>query len=85
MDTIARLWENAQNINGIAGTIAIFITVTVCLIGLVQCRMQKDQREIPDILKVTLAAIIGFYFGISVKPKEVATQSKAQVTFQQNR
>jgi hypothetical protein len=72
MEFLSRLWENMQNVNGIIGTIAIATTFTVCAIALIQAMFKPpNDREIPDILKVALAAMIGYYFGTSA-PKQAS-------------
>jgi len=50
-----------MSVGGIAGLIAIIITVSICI-----RYVQNGAEEIPDVLTHALMAIIGFYFGAGV-------------------
>jgi hypothetical protein len=65
MDTIAnvrRLVERIITTGGIAGVLAIIITITLC-----GRYISHGPEEIPQIFTNALTTIIGFYFGVSVK------------------
>jgi hypothetical protein len=54
-------------VGGIAGVIAIAITVTICA-----RYFQHGPEEIPQILTYSLTTIIGFYFGTGVAKPSTA-------------
>jgi hypothetical protein len=65
LDVIGNVIERILTVGGIAGVIALAITVTICARYL-----QHGPEDIPQILTYSLTTIIGFYFGTGVsKPK----------------
>jgi hypothetical protein len=71
---ISELIEKILTVGGIAGVIALAITVTICY------RYASFGSEpIPDILTYSLTTIIGFYFGTGVaKPATPPAAPQAQ-------
>jgi hypothetical protein len=53
------LWRVLQ-IGGIAGIIAIIITLTICYLAII------NRSPIPEVLINALTTILGFYFGVGV-------------------
>jgi hypothetical protein len=54
--------KDLVQLGGIAGTIAILITIAICYIAVV-----KDVSKIPDVLTYALTTILGFYFGAGIE------------------
>jgi hypothetical protein len=56
-----RLLRELMHVGGIAGFVAVLITITICYM-----LAFKDAKEIPQILSGALTTILGFYFGSKV-------------------
>ena len=67
----ARILRDILTVGGIAGMIAIIITVTICA-----RYIQYGAEPIPDILTYALATIIGFYFGTGITKASEAASSE---------
>jgi uncharacterized membrane protein YfcA len=66
------LFARILTVGGVAGLIAIMITLTICA-----RYIMHGPEEIPQILSYSLSTIIGFYFGTGVAkgladPKPIA-------------
>lgn len=51
-------FSELMQVGGVAGVIAIIITLTICYMFAVQ-----QVKDIPTVLSTSLATILGFYFG----------------------
>ena len=58
---IIRFFERLLSVGGIAGLIAIAITISICT-----RYVQNGAEEIPQVLTYALTTILGFYFGTGV-------------------
>jgi hypothetical protein len=61
IQAIVRVLEGLLSVGGIAGVIAIIITIAMCK----RYTVDGDQ-QFPEIMKYALATILGFYFGTGV-------------------
>jgi uncharacterized membrane protein YfcA len=61
MLNVGKLAEKILTVGGIAGVIALVITITICA-----RYYSHGPEEIPQILTYALTTIIGFYFGTAV-------------------
>jgi hypothetical protein len=64
-----RLLMKILTVGGIAGVIALAITVTICY-----RYAMHGPEEIPQILSYSLTTIIGFYFGTGVAKPPAAPE-----------
>jgi hypothetical protein len=58
---IVRIFHGLLSVGGIAGLIAIIITVAMC-----KRYMVDGDQQFPEIMKYALTTILGFYFGTNV-------------------
>jgi hypothetical protein len=65
-DALFKLIDNIQTTGGVAGLIAIGITLTLCI---VYGRDPTNQQDLGKALVYALTTIIGFYFGTATAPK----------------
>ena len=56
-----RTFERLLSVGGIAGLIALGITLSICV-----RYVQNGAEEIPQVLTYALTTILGFYFGTGV-------------------
>lgn len=61
IQAIVRVLEGLLSIGGIAGLIAIMITIAMC-----KRYMVDGDQQFPEIMKYALTTILGFYFGAAV-------------------
>ena len=61
-DDLLKAFRSVLSVGGIAGVIALIITVTIC-----GRYFSRGPEEIPQILTYSLSTIIGFYFGAGTK------------------
>jgi hypothetical protein len=54
--------KDLVQLGGIAGTIAILITIAICYISAF-----KESSQIPSVMTYALTTILGFYFGAGVE------------------
>jgi hypothetical protein len=60
-EVILRSFERLLSVGGIAGLIALAITISICT-----RYVQNGAEEIPQVLTYALSTILGFYFGTGV-------------------
>jgi hypothetical protein len=70
-----RIISNLLTVGGIAGLIALTITVTLCA-----RYFRHGPEEPPEVLKFALTAIIEFYFGTATAPSKLPTTQAATPT-----
>jgi hypothetical protein len=58
---IVRILEGLLSVGGIAGLIAIIITIAMC-----KRYMIDGDQQFPEIMKYALTTILGFYFGAGI-------------------
>ena len=61
LNALTKIVRDILSIGGIAGVVAIVITVTICA-----RYIQNGAEPIPEVLSFALTTIIGFYFGTGV-------------------
>jgi hypothetical protein len=61
IQAIVRVLEGLLSVGGIAGIIAIIITVSMC-----KRYIADGDQVFPEIMKYALTTILGFYFGTGV-------------------
>jgi hypothetical protein len=74
MSTLGNLIENAQTPGGVAGTLALAIAGTLCV---VYFRNPSGNPDIEKVLTFAFTSIIGFYFGTASAPKPPVTPPPA--------
>jgi uncharacterized membrane protein YfcA len=66
LDFLARL----LSVGGVAGVIALTITVSICI-----RYVEHGSEEIPQILTYSLSTIVGFYFGAGISKSEPSAET----------
>jgi hypothetical protein len=65
--------QRILTVGGIAGLIALVITITICA-----RYFEQGAEEIPQILSYALSTIIGFYFGVGAAREDAPQGGKSQ-------
>ena len=63
LQAIVRIVVGFLSVGGIAGIVAIMITIAMC-----KRYMVDGDQNFPEVMKYALTTIIGFYFGTAVAP-----------------
>jgi hypothetical protein len=70
IQAIVRVLEGLLSVGGIAGIIAIIITIAMC-----KRYMVDGDQQFPEIMKYALATILGFYFGTGISRERTPDNS----------